>query len=424
MFRAAIDAARPAVCLPPHLPAAPPGGRLIILAGGKAAGSMAEAAVAHYREHMPAALPRITGLAVTRYGHGAATAPVECVEAGHPVPDAAGVAATRRVLALARSATADDLVLVLLSGGASANWSAPAGGVTLADQQAVTRALLRSGAPIADINTVRRHLSAIKGGRLARAAWPARLVTLAISDVPGDLPAAIGSGPTVADDTTLADARAVVDRFHLGLPASVTAALADSANETVKPGDPALAGTRYQLVATPAASLAASARLAAAAGYEPMILGDALEGEARDVAADHAALALGLAGGGRRVAILSSGELTVTIKGTGRGGPNQEYALALLSRFAGHPRLCALAGDTDGADGGSGEADDPAGAWIGPATSADAGRLGHDPARFLANNDSTGFFEAVGGLVRTGPTRTNVNDFRAILVDRAEPAAR
>jgi glycerate 2-kinase len=417
LFETAVAAAHPANVLPPHLPTAPSNGRLVILAGGKAAGSMAEIAEHHYSGALADAA-RIVGIAVTRHGYGRPTQIVEMVEAGHPVPDAAGVAATEKALALAGAATRDDLVLVLISGGASANWIAPAPGITLAEKQAVTRGLLRSGASITEINTVRKHLSRIKGGRLAACAAPARLVTCAISDVPGDDPAVIGSGPTVPDPTTLSDARDVVNRYRLALPDSVERALNDSHNESPKPGDPAFSGTQWQIVAKPSDVFAAAAAAVKAAGYDCILLGEHLEGEARTIAFDHARLVGELAASGRRAIVLSGGELTVTIRGDGRGGPNQEYALALALALDGMAGVCALAGDTDGTDGGSGAADDPAGAIIDPTTLSRARALGLDPAAFLANNDSTGFFARLGDLLTPGPTFTNVNDFRAILVDR------
>jgi len=418
LYSTAVAAAHPATCLPPHLPAPPAAGRLIILAAGKAAGSMTEVAERHYLD--AGALPpeRIDGIAVTRHGYGRPTRIVPVVEAGHPVPDAAGLAAAERTLALADGAGADDLVLVLLSGGASANWIAPAAGLTLAEKQAMTRALLKSGASIGEINTVRKHLSRIKGGRLAARAAPARVVTLAISDVPGDDPAVIGSGPTVADPSTLADARTIVARRRLDLPPAVAHALADAANETPKPGDPAFAATEFRLVARPADAFRAAEAAVRAAGYECVFLGDRIEGEAREAAGEHAHLARALAAAGRRAVILSGGELTVTIRGKGRGGPNQEFALALALALDGAPRIAALAGDTDGTDGGAGQADDPAGAFADGTTVARARALGLDPAAFLADNDSTGFFARLGDLLAPGPTWTNVNDFRALLVDR------
>ena len=422
LFDTAVAAAHPRRCLPAHLPAPPERGRLLVLAAGKAAGSMAEVAEAHYLDTLGLAAGRLHGLAVARHGYGRPTRAVRMVEAGHPVPDKAGLTATADTLRLAQAAGADDLVLVLLSGGASANWIAPAAGLTLGDKQAVTRALLASGAQIGEINAVRKHLSRIKGGRLARAARPARLVTLAISDVPGDDPAVIGSGPTVADATTLADARAVLAKYNIAAPEAVHRVLDDPASESVKADDPVLQGTIFSLIARPTDALAAAAAKAREAGYEPILLGDRLEGEARDVAADHARQARELAQAGRRAVLISGGELTVTLRGggtgSGRGGPNQEYALALAMALDGLPGVHALAGDTDGTDGGGGNADDPAGAWCGPDTLARARALGLDPAAALTANDSTGFFETLGDLLRTGPTHTNVNDFRAILIDR------
>jgi len=417
LFKTAIAAAHPASCLPPHLPPAPAQGRLIMLAAGKAAGSMTEVAERHYLDVHGIPERRIAGVAVTRHGYGRPSRLVPVIEAGHPLPDAAGIAATLQALELADRAEREDVVLVLISGGASANWIAPAPGVTLEEKQAVTRALLRSGASIGEINTVRKHLSRIKGGRLAARAYPARVVTLAISDVPGDDPAVIGSGPTVPDPSTLADARDIVARYCLKVPDAVERALADKANETPKPGDPIFAGTEFRLIARPADAFRAAEAAVNAAGYECVFLGDRLEGEAREVAGDHGRLARGIAAAGRRAVILSGGELTVTIHGTGRGGPNQEYALALALEIAGANGIAALAGDTDGTDGGSGRADDPAGAYVDGTTSARARTLDLDPAAFLANNDSTAFFARLGDLVSPGPTWTNVNDFRAVLVD-------
>jgi glycerate 2-kinase len=358
-------------------------------------------------------------VAVARHGYGRPTQVVEMIEAGHPVPDAAGLKAAERALALADGAGADDLVLVLMSGGASANWIAPAQGVSFEDKQAVTRALLRSGANIGEINCVRKHLSRIKGGRLTQRASPAKVVTIAISDVPGDDPSAIGSGPTVPDPTTLADARALIARYKLAVPETVKRALADATNESPKPGDPVFAGSAFMLAARPADALRAAEATVRAAGYDCVSLGADVEGEAREVALAHAALARDLRAQGKRAVILSGGELTVTIGGKGRGGPNQEYALALAIALAGIANVAALAADTDGTDGGAGLASDPAGALIDSETVARAEARGLDPAAFLADNDSTAFFEALGDLLTPGPTFTNVNDFRAIVVDRA-----
>jgi hydroxypyruvate reductase len=416
LFRSAVAAAHPSGCLPRNLPPPPPRGRLVVLAAGKAAGSMTETAEQFYADLPPT---RLAGLAVTRHGYGRPTKRIPVIEAGHPVPDKIGISATRRVLKLADAVDAGDLVLVLLSGGASANWIAPAHGLTLEEKQATTRALLRSGAAIGEINTVRKHLSRIKGGRLAQRAHPARVVTLAISDVPGDDPAVIGSGPTRPDPTTLADTCAIVSRYRLDLPAAAMRALDDPANETPKPGDKVFAGSDYRIVARPADALRAAAERAAAAGYEAVVLGDRLQGEAREVAAEHARLALEIAAERRRAVILSGGELTVTLRGKGRGGPNQEYALALAIHLNGAPGISALPADSDGTDGGSGRPDDPAGAFVDPTTIARAKAAGLDPAAFLADNNSTGFFNAIGDLFRPGPTFTNVTDFRAIVVDRA-----
>ena len=416
LFETAVAATHPASCLPAHLPTLPERGRLIMLAAGKAAGSMTQVAERHY---LGAGLrpARLAGLAVTRHGYACPTAHIRMIEAGHPMPDAAGLRATDEVLKLADSAGADDLVLVLMSGGASANWIAPADGLSLAEKQAVTKALLRSGAAIDEINTIRKHLSRIKGGRLAARARPAAVVTLAISDVPGDDPAVIGSGPTVPDPTTLDDARAIVARFGLALPPTVSRALDDPANETPKPGDAAFAGMTYRLIARPADAFRAAERVIQAAGYECVFLGDQVEGEAREVAAAHARIAFDLKAAGRRAVILSGGELTVTLRGDGRGGPNQEYALGLAFAGKDSAGFAALSADTDGTDGGSGSPDDPAGAYVDSTTYGRAQGLGLDPAAFLANNDSSRFFARLGDLVACGPTFTNVNDFRAILVD-------
>lgn len=415
MFDAAVKRAHPARCLPEHLPEPPPGGRIIILAAGKASAAMAAAAEQFYRERDAA--DRIVGFATTRHGYGIQTSLIELAEAGHPVPDQASVNAAERAVRMAQQAGPNDLILVLLSGGASALWTAPADGVNFDAKQQLTKALLRSGARIHDLNCVRKHLSRIKGGKLAAAAYPARLLTLAISDVPGDDPATIGSGPTVGDPTTLADARAVLDRFGISPLPEIADALRNPANETPKPGDAALASSEYKLIATPKASLEAAAEIARQNGYRVDILGDALEGEARDVGADHAALALKARANGERLAILSGGELTVTVRGNGAGGPNQEYALGLATALEGAPGIAALAADTDGADGGAGKPADPAGAVVLPDTLTRAAAKNLKAANFLANNDSTTYFRELDDLVLCGPTQTNVNDFRAILID-------
>jgi hydroxypyruvate reductase len=417
LFRTVVAAAHPATCLPAHLPPPPTSGRLLVLAAGKAAGSMTEVAEQHYLEtlHVPAS--QLAGLAVTRSGYGRPTRHIPVIEAGHPVPDETGLAATERVLALAATARTTDRVVVLMSGGASANWIAPVDGLTLADKQAVTRALLRSGAAIDEMNAVRKHLSRIKGGRLAARAAPAQVMTFAISDVPGDDPAVIGSGPTVPDPTTLADARAVLARYRIVPPEPVRRALADTQNESPKPGDAIFRNTAFHLVARPADAFQAAEAAIRAAGHACIFLGDRVEGEARDIAAEHARLAREVQQAGRPAVILSGGELTVTMRGKGRGGRCQEYALALALGLDGTQGITALAADTDGTDGGDGSPDDPAGAFCDSATAAKARRRGLDPAEFLGDNDSTGFFEKAGGLLLTGPTFTNVNDFRAILVD-------
>lgn len=408
LFDAAVAAADPVLCVPPHLPADREG-RLIVVGAGKAAAAMAQAVEAHWRGPLD-------GLVVTRYGHARPCRRIEVVEASHPLPDAAGARAAARILARLRGLSPADRVLVLISGGGSALLAAPAPVLDLAEKQAITAALLRSGAAIDEINCVRKHLSAIKGGRLAAAAWPARILTLAISDVPGDDPAVIASGPTVADPSTCTDALAVLDRHRIDIPPAVRAGLLSGALETPKPGDPRLAGADYRLVASPRQMLAAAAAAAQAAGVTPLILGDAIEGEAREVAKVMAAMARSCAAAGQPAAppcvLLSGGETTVTLRGGGRGGRNSEFQLALALALAGAPDIHALAADTDGIDG----SEDNAGAFVGPATLARARAAGLDPRRRLDDNDAWGFFSALGDLLVTGPTRTNVNDFRAILV--------
>jgi glycerate 2-kinase len=416
IFDAAVAAAHPDVVLAAHLRPVPKG-RVICLAAGKGAAAMAAAAERHYLDALELDPALLSGIATTRHGHGVPTRRIKVVEAGHPVPDEAGLKAADDTLRLAAEATADDLLLVLISGGGSANWIAPADGVTFAQKQQVNRALLRSGAPIGEMNVVRKHLSRIKGGRLARAGQRAEIVTLAISDVPHDDPSAIASGPTVPDPTTLADARAIVAKYNLSVDDAVRRALDDPRNESCKPGDAAFARARFELIAKPKASIDAAVRVARDAGYATIELGADLEGEARDVAAEHARLVLQARNEGQRVAILSGGELTVTVRGNGRGGPNQEYALALASLLKDMPGISALAADTDGADGGAGSASDPAGAMIDQNTFARMKSLGLDPKAYLDNNDATAFFVATDDLLLTGPTLTNVNDVRVILVD-------
>lgn len=408
LFDAAVAAADPLRCVPAHLPP-PPKGRTLVLGAGKASAAMARAVEDNWRGPL-------SGLVVTRYGAGVPCRAIEIVEAAHPVPDARGRAAAARILELARSAGPDDLVLCLISGGGSALLALPAEGVTLEDKQAVNRALLKSGATISEMNCVRKHLSAIKGGRLAAAAAPARVVSLLISDVPGDDPAVIASGPTVPDPSTFAEARAVIEKYGIDVPDAVRRRLAEARDETPKPGDAVFANTEVRTVAAPIASLRAAADVARAAGVTPIILGDALEGEAREVATVMA----GIARATRRhgcpapapVVLLSGGETTVTVRGSGRGGRNAEFLLALAVTLAGEAGIHAVACDTDGIDG----SEDNAGALIGPDTLARAAALGIEPKARLADNDAYGVFSALGDLIVTGPTLTNVNDFRAVLV--------
>jgi hydroxypyruvate reductase len=416
IFDAAVAAAHPDVVLSAHLRPVPRG-KVICLAAGKGAAAMAAAAERHYLDALELDPERLSGIATTRHGHGVPTRRIKVIEAGHPVPDEAGLKGAEQSLRLAGTASAGDLLLVLLSGGGSANWIAPAEGVSFAQKQQVTRALLRSGAPIGEVNTVRKHLSRIKGGRLARAGHRAEIVTLAISDVPHDDASAIASGPTVADPTTLADARAIVAKYGLNVDDAIRHALDDHNNESCKPGDPAFARAQFELIARPKASLDAAIKVARDAGYAIVDLGADLEGEARSVAADHAQLALKARAEGKHVAILSGGELTVTVRGNGRGGPNQEYALSLTGLLKDTSGISALAADTDGADGGAGSAADPAGAMIDQNTFARMKSLGLDAKAYLDNNDATAFFAATGDLLLTGPTLTNVNDIRVILVD-------
>ncbi|MBY0438131.1 MAG: glycerate kinase, partial [Burkholderiales bacterium] len=406
-------AADPMRCVAPALPALPRSGRVLVIGAGKAAASMARAVEAAWASD----LDRIEGMVITRYGHALPCRKIEVVEAGHPVPDAAGVAATARLLERVSGLAAGDLVLCLISGGGSALLACPPPSVPLEDKQALSRALLASGADIGEMNCVRKHLSRIKGGRLALACHPARLVTLAISDVPGDGLETIASGPTVADTTTAADALRVLARYRLHEPASALAFLRTAGAETPKPGDPRLANAVTRLVARPQDALEAAAAVARAAGYAPLILGDAIEGEARDVARVLGAMAMQVVRHGQpvppRCVLLSGGETTVTVRGKGRGGRNVEFLLALAAVLRGQAGVHAIAADTDGIDG----AGPAAGALIGPDTWLRAGQAGLDPAALLADNDGHAFFECLGDAVVTGPTHTNVNDFRAILID-------
>lgn len=408
LFNAALAAADPVQIVPQYLPE-PPAGRTIVVGAGKGAAAMAQAVEDHWEGPLE-------GLVITRYGHGLPTRRIEIVEAAHPVPDAAGQAAAVRVLEMVQGVGPGDLVLCLISGGGSALLSMPAPGLSLADKQAVNQALLRCGAPIDEMNCVRKHLSAIKGGRLAAAAAPARIETLMISDVPGDDPAVIASGPTVADPTSFADARAIIAKYGIDVPPAVAAYLEAAADETPKPGDPRLANSSYRIIARPQDSLAAASDAARARGYTPVILGDAIEGEARDVAAQAAEIVRQVRATGEPASapcvLLSGGETTVTLHGSGRGGRNTEYQLALALALDGLAGVFAIACDTDGIDG----SEDNAGALVGPDTLARGRAAGLDAGVLLLDNNSYSLFAALDDLVMTGPTRTNVNDFRAVLI--------
>jgi hydroxypyruvate reductase len=408
MFDAAIAAALPDKSLPAYLPK-PPKGRTLVVGCGKAAASMAKAVEDHWKGEL-------SGLVVTRYGHKARTRKIEVVEAAHPVPDLAGREAAERILKLVQGLSADDLVLFLVSGGGSALLALPAPGLTLTDKQAINKALLKSGANITEMNCVRKHLSAVKGGRLAAACAPAKVVTLAISDIPGDDPAVIASGPTVADPTTFADALAILDKYRITEPLTVVNHLRAAREETPKPGDPRLAGTELHMVATPQMSLEAAAEVARKSGVTPVILGDAIEGESREVALVHAGIARQVKRHGQPAkapcVLLSGGETTVTVRGRGRGGRNAEFLLALAVALNGESGISALAGDTDGVDG----TEDNAGAVLTPDSLLRAAARNLDAKAMLADNDGYSFFSGLGDLVITGPTLTNVNDFRALLV--------
>lgn len=407
LFASAIDAAHPRHVLADHLPA-DRSGRVIVIGAGKAAAAMAEVVEREWQGE-------VSGLVVTRYEHGAACQKIEVVEAAHPVPDDAGERVARRVLQLVSNLQESDRVIFLLSGGGSSLLALPAEGITLADKQALNKALLKSGATIGEMNCVRKHLSAIKGGRLAKACWPATVYTYAISDVPGDEATVIASGPTVADPTTSAEALAILARYQIEIPASVRAWLQDPRSETVKPGDPCLARSHFQLIATPQQALDAAAAKARAAGLPALILGD-LEGESREVAKVHAGIARQVVLHGQPIqppcVILSGGETTVTVRGNGRGGRNAEFLLSLTDSLKGLPGVYALAGDTDGIDG----SEDNAGALMTPDSYAQAARLGLSASDELDANNGYGYFAALDALIVSGPTRTNVNDFRAILI--------
>lgn len=408
MFEAAVAAATPSACMPAFLPR-PPKGRTIVVGAGKAAAAMAKALEDTWDGPLQ-------GVVVTRYGHAVPCQRIAVIEAAHPVPDLNGVKAAARMLALVEGAGEDDLVIALISGGGSALLSLPADGLLLSDKQAINKALLKSGAPIDEMNCVRKHLSAIKGGRLAAAAFPARVVSLVISDVPGDDLAAIASGPTVADPTSFADARAILARYGIDGPAPVIAHIEAALEETPKPGDPRLARCETHLIASPQQSLLAAAAVARKAGITPIILGDSLEGEARDVGIVMAGIARQVAQHGQPAAapcvLISGGETTVTVRGKGRGGRNVEYLLSLAVKLGGQRGIHALAGDTDGVDG----AEEVAGAVIDPTSLARARAAGLDPIASLDNNDAHTLFQVLGDQIVTGPTLTNVNDFRAVLV--------
>jgi hydroxypyruvate reductase len=412
MFDAAVASAQPALCVPPHLPSAATlgKGRLFVIGAGKASAAMAQAVEQAW--HGP-----LSGLVITRYGYGVPCQKIEIVEAAHPVPDEAGLNAARRMMSFVSGLTADDIVLCLISGGGSALMPLPIDGLTLEHKQSVNRALLACGANISEMNCVRRHLSAIKGGRLAAACHPARVITLLMSDVPGDHMVDIASGPTVPDPTTCADALAIVDRYRIELPAEVREVLSSGRGESVKPGDPRLARNEVKMIATPQMALEAAARVAEQAGYRAHILGDAIEGEARDVGKVLAAMALQVAERAQPFkapcVLLSGGETTVTVRGNGRGGRNVECLLSLAATLGGHARIHALMGDTDGVDG----MEDIAGAMVHPDTLERAWAQQMPVLKYLENNDGHSFFSALGDSVITGPTLTNVNDFRAILIE-------
>jgi len=410
MFKAGVDAALPSLCVPAHLPPRPKG-RTVIIGAGKASGAMAKALEDAWDGPLD-------GLVVTRYGYRVPTERLEVIEAAHPVPDEAGRDAAKRIFELVQGLTEDDLVLCLISGGGSALLALPAEGVTLEDKQAMNKALLASGATISEMNTVRKHLSAIKGGRLAAAAYPAKIVALMISDVPGDDASIIASGPTVPDPSTNEDALGIIEKYGIDVPDNMRRLL-DTAEETPKPGDPCFENVENIMIATPQASLEAAAAVAREAGVTPVILGDSIEGESRDVALVHAGIARQCAMRGQPeqppCVLISGGETTITLKGNGKGGPNSEFLLSLAIALDGMEHIYALAGDTDGVDG----SEDNAGALIYPDTLARAEKAGINPKAMLANNDPYRFFKGIGDLLETGPTLTNVNDLRAIFIEKA-----
>jgi len=408
MFDAAVRAAQPEHCIARFLPPAP-AGRTLVLGAGKASAAMAQALERHWKGP-------VSGLVVTQYGYAVPCEHIEIVEAAHPVPDAAGRGAAARMLELAQGLSGDDLVICLISGGGSALLPMPGAGITLEDKQAVSRCLLRSGASISEMNCVRRHLSGIKGGRLAAACHPARILTLLISDVPGDQPVDIASGPTVADPTSCADALDIVRRYDITLPENVRRLLESGVGETIKPDDPQLARIETHMIATPQMALEAAAKVARQAGFTALILSDSLQGEAREVGKVMAGIALQARHHGQPAAtpcvLLSGGETTVTVRGTGRGGRNVEFLLSLALSLNGAQGVYAVAGDTDGVDG----QEEIAGAFLAPDTLERARKQGMHPRDYLDNNDGHGFFGALGDSLITGPTLTNVNDFRAIMI--------
>ena len=409
LYSSAVSSVSAEKCLPSFLPQPTPGGRTLVIGAGKGAAAMAKAVEDHWQGEL-------SGLVVTRYGHGADCKKIEVVEAAHPVPDEAGRAAAGRMMQLVQGLTEKDLVLCLISGGGSALLALPAEGITLEQKQTLNRALLRSGATISEMNCVRKHLSAIKGGRLGLACSPARVVTLLISDVPGDDPGIIASGPTLTDPTTCADSLAILNKYDIEIPDNIRQHLESGAGETPKPGDARFTGHSHHVIATAQEALEAAAEMACKAGITPHILSDGIEGEARDIGLMHAALARQIATRNQPFTapcvLISGGETTVTVRGKGRGGRNAEFLLSFATAMKGTPKVHAIACDTDGIDG----SEDNAGAVYGPDSVARAEDLGLRATAMLDNNDGYGFFNALGDLVVTGPTRTNVNDFRAILI--------
>ncbi len=408
LFDKTWQAASPQNCVPAFLPP-PPKGKTVVIGAGKASAAMAQVFENAWTKDGKG---EFSGKVLTRYGHGAPTKTIEIIEASHPVPDAAGLEGAKQIVELVSDLTADDLVVCLISGGGSSLLTAPANGISLAEKQDINQQLLMSGAPIDEMNCVRKHLSSIKGGRLALAAYPARVVTLIISDVPGDDPSVVASGPTVGDITTRQQAIEICNKYGLKLPQSVKQFLASDACETPNPDDERLKNTELHIIAAPAIAVRQAETEGKAAGFQVINLGDDIEGEAREVALEHAKLVLAAKPTDQAILVISGGETTVTVKGNGRGGRNAEYALALATALDGHPKISAIACDTDGIDG----VEDNAGAIINPTTLARAKALGLNPQSYLDNNDAYGFFEQLDDLVFTGPTRTNVNDFRAILI--------